>query len=124
MVVLQSDLNLNIAEAHAFNTTDRFSLDVFVVNGWPQVCPLAPSRASVGSSSAVYFSIPQHAFFHCRSPSHLIYRWELALRGLKEILYVLPIGFVHVSVCSYRWQTNLSILYQYSSLKLPVAWVF
>lgn len=29
-----SDLNLNIAEAHAFNTTDRFSLDVFVVNGW------------------------------------------------------------------------------------------
>lgn len=31
-----SDLNLNIAEAHAFNTTDRFSLDVFVVNGWSQ----------------------------------------------------------------------------------------
>lgn len=28
------DLNLNIAEAHAFNTTDRFTLDVFVVNGW------------------------------------------------------------------------------------------
>lgn len=28
------DLNLNIAEAHAFNTTDKFSLDVFVVNGW------------------------------------------------------------------------------------------
>mmetsp|Transcript_21197 Transcript_21197/g.63782 ORF Transcript_21197/g.63782 Transcript_21197/m.63782 type:complete len:615 (-) Transcript_21197:1774-3618(-) len=28
------DLNLNIAEAHAFNTTDRFSLDVFVVTGW------------------------------------------------------------------------------------------
>ncbi|KAK9820247.1 hypothetical protein WJX72_007981 [[Myrmecia] bisecta] len=28
------DLNLNICEAHAFNTKDRFSLDVFVVNGW------------------------------------------------------------------------------------------
>ncbi|KAK9825662.1 hypothetical protein WJX81_007564 [Elliptochloris bilobata] len=28
------DLNLNICEAHAFNTVDRFSLDVFVVNGW------------------------------------------------------------------------------------------
>lgn len=25
---------MNIAEAHAFNTTDRFTLDVFVVNGW------------------------------------------------------------------------------------------
>ena len=30
----QGDLNLNICEAHAFNTSDRFSLDVFVVNGW------------------------------------------------------------------------------------------
>ena len=30
----QGDLNLNICEAHAFNTLDRFSLDVFVVNGW------------------------------------------------------------------------------------------
>ena len=34
MFRLQGDLNLNIAEAHAFNTTDRFTLDVFVVNGW------------------------------------------------------------------------------------------
>ncbi len=35
----QGDLNLNICEAHAFNTTDRFSLDVFVVNGWSgEVC--------------------------------------------------------------------------------------
>ena len=32
--VLQGDLNLNICEAHAFNTHDRFSLDVFVVHGW------------------------------------------------------------------------------------------
>lgn len=28
------DLGLNICEAHAFNTKDHFSLDVFVVNGW------------------------------------------------------------------------------------------
>ena len=34
MRVLQGDLNLNICEAHAFNTHDRFSLDVFVVHGW------------------------------------------------------------------------------------------
>ena len=27
-------MNLNICEAHAFNTLDKFSLDVFVVNGW------------------------------------------------------------------------------------------
>lgn len=31
---LQGDLNLNICEAHAFNTKDNFSLDVFVVSGW------------------------------------------------------------------------------------------
>lgn len=28
----QSDLGLNIREAHAFNTTDKFSMDVFVVD--------------------------------------------------------------------------------------------
>ena len=28
----QSDLGLNIREAHAFNTNDGFSLDVFVVD--------------------------------------------------------------------------------------------
>ena len=28
------DIGLNICEAHAFNTKDRFVLDVFVVNGW------------------------------------------------------------------------------------------
>ena len=32
--VLQGDLDLNICEAHAFTTSDKFSLDVFVVNGW------------------------------------------------------------------------------------------
>ena len=31
---VQGNLNLNICEAHAFNTTDKFTLDVFVVNGW------------------------------------------------------------------------------------------
>lgn len=31
---LQGDLGLNICEAHAFNTSDRFSLDIFVVDGW------------------------------------------------------------------------------------------
>lgn len=27
-------MGLNICEAHAFNTTDKLVLDVFVVNGW------------------------------------------------------------------------------------------
>lgn len=32
---LLSELGLNIQEAHAFSTADGFSLDVFVVDGWP-----------------------------------------------------------------------------------------
>ncbi|KAJ8499167.1 hypothetical protein OPV22_009719 [Ensete ventricosum] len=32
---LLAELGLNIQEAHAFSTTDGYSLDVFVVDGWP-----------------------------------------------------------------------------------------
>ncbi|KAL2936994.1 Serine/threonine-protein kinase STY46 [Bienertia sinuspersici] len=32
---LLADVGLNIQEAHAFSTTDGYSLDVFVVDGWP-----------------------------------------------------------------------------------------
>lgn len=32
---LLSEIGLNIQEAHAFSTVDGFSLDVFVVEGWP-----------------------------------------------------------------------------------------
>ena len=31
---LLSDIGLNIREAHVFSTTDGYSLDVFVVDGW------------------------------------------------------------------------------------------
>eukprot|EP00201_Polytomella_parva_P019299 CAMPEP_0175057736 /NCGR_PEP_ID=MMETSP0052_2-20121109/11433_1 /TAXON_ID=51329 ORGANISM="Polytomella parva, Strain SAG 63-3" /NCGR_SAMPLE_ID=MMETSP0052_2 /ASSEMBLY_ACC=CAM_ASM_000194 /LENGTH=555 /DNA_ID=CAMNT_0016322989 /DNA_START=154 /DNA_END=1821 /DNA_ORIENTATION=+ len=37
-----SDLGLNIREAHAFNTSDSFSLDVFVVDQWT---PQAPEQS-------------------------------------------------------------------------------
>lgn len=30
-----AEVGLNIQEAHAFSTIDGFSLDVFVVDGWP-----------------------------------------------------------------------------------------
>ncbi|KAG7032862.1 Serine/threonine-protein kinase STY8 [Cucurbita argyrosperma subsp. argyrosperma] len=32
---LLSDIGLNIREAHVFSTSDGYSLDVFVVDGWP-----------------------------------------------------------------------------------------
>ncbi|XP_047321250.1 serine/threonine-protein kinase STY46-like isoform X2 [Impatiens glandulifera] len=33
---LLSDIGLNIREAHVFSTNDGYSLDVFVVDGWPE----------------------------------------------------------------------------------------
>ena len=36
---LLAEIGLNIQEAHAFSTVDGYSLDVFVVDGWPfEVC--------------------------------------------------------------------------------------
>lgn len=35
LTALVSEIGLNIQEAHAFSTADGFSLDVFVVDGWP-----------------------------------------------------------------------------------------
>ncbi|KAJ4867228.1 ACT-like protein tyrosine kinase family protein [Raphanus sativus] len=35
LTALLAELGLNIQEAHVFSTTDGFSLDVFVVDGWP-----------------------------------------------------------------------------------------
>ncbi|KAG6646382.1 serine/threonine-protein kinase STY17-like isoform X3 [Carya illinoinensis] len=35
LTLILSEIGLNIQEAHAFSTLDGFSLDVFVVDGWP-----------------------------------------------------------------------------------------
>ncbi|KAF5199604.1 Serine/threonine-protein kinase, partial [Thalictrum thalictroides] len=35
LTALLAEIGLNIQEAHAFSTTDGYSLDVFVVEGWP-----------------------------------------------------------------------------------------
>lgn len=37
LTALLAELGLNIQEAHVFSTTDGFSLDVFVVDGWYEV---------------------------------------------------------------------------------------
>ncbi|XP_071715465.1 serine/threonine-protein kinase STY46-like [Rutidosis leptorrhynchoides] len=35
LTALLAEVGLNIQEAHAFSTVDRYSLDVFLVDGWP-----------------------------------------------------------------------------------------
>jgi UTP:GlnB (protein PII) uridylyltransferase len=50
----QGDLNLNIHEAHAFNTSDGFSLDVFVVDGWqPELVSRCGCRHQLSSLAQV-----------------------------------------------------------------------
>ncbi|KAF5807652.1 putative dual-specificity kinase TKL-Pl-4 family [Helianthus annuus] len=53
---LLSDIGLNIREAHVFSTTDGYSLDVFVVDGWPleetQALHAAVERAIAGSEGS------------------------------------------------------------------------
>ncbi|KAK9080772.1 hypothetical protein SSX86_000530 [Deinandra increscens subsp. villosa] len=53
---LLSDIGLNIREAHVFSTTDGYSLDVFVVDGWPlqetQALHAAMERAIAGSEGS------------------------------------------------------------------------
>ncbi|KAL8215613.1 hypothetical protein R6Q57_022450 [Mikania cordata] len=53
---LLSDIGLNIREAHVFSTTDGYSLDVFVVDGWPlqdtQTLHAAVERAIAGSEGS------------------------------------------------------------------------
>lgn len=43
---LLSEVGLNIQEAHAFSTSDGYSLDVFVVDGWEYevLLPFADNR--------------------------------------------------------------------------------
>jgi UTP:GlnB (protein PII) uridylyltransferase len=42
LCALLSETGLNIREAHVFSTTDGYSLDVFVVDGWATEVILLP----------------------------------------------------------------------------------
>ncbi|KAG0583370.1 hypothetical protein KC19_3G131200 [Ceratodon purpureus] len=53
MSALLADVGLNIREAHVFSTTDGFSLDVFVVDGWPSEDTQNLRRALFSALSAM-----------------------------------------------------------------------
>jgi hypothetical protein len=54
----QGDLGLNIREAHVFNTTDGFALDVFVVDGFN-------SEVRVGARGSLVTAAAAAAGFAC-----------------------------------------------------------
>uniref|UniRef100_A0A7I4E4F0 non-specific serine/threonine protein kinase n=1 Tax=Physcomitrium patens TaxID=3218 RepID=A0A7I4E4F0_PHYPA len=53
MSALLADVGLNIREAHVFSTTDGYSLDVFVVDGWPSEDTQNLRRALFSALSAM-----------------------------------------------------------------------
>ncbi|XP_028797639.1 serine/threonine-protein kinase STY46 isoform X2 [Neltuma alba] len=96
---LLSDIGLNIQEAHVFSTTDGYSLDVFVVDGWPyeeteqlkavlekeillierQAWPIQQSVSSVGEPDQVVKCEPDHLTI----PNDGTDVWEIDPKHLK-----------------------------------------
>ena len=62
MSALLADVGLNIREAHVFSTTDGYSLDVFVVDGWHSE---VKTGSVVGHSSFVLVGIVVFAVALC-----------------------------------------------------------
>ncbi|KAJ6930797.1 serine/threonine-protein kinaseY46-like isoform X1 [Populus alba x Populus x berolinensis] len=85
---LLSDIELNIREAHVFSTTDGYSLDVFVVDGWPTEDTddlykameeaIARSEGSWSSSSHSHSSVGEAVAAQAKSGD-----WEIDRRLLK-----------------------------------------
>ncbi|KAG6776175.1 hypothetical protein POTOM_019681 [Populus tomentosa] len=82
------DIELNIREAHVFSTTDGYSLDVFVVDGWPTEDTddlykameeaIARSEGSWSSSSHSHSSVGEAVAAQAKSGD-----WEIDRRLLK-----------------------------------------
>ncbi|XP_039049150.1 serine/threonine-protein kinase STY46-like [Hibiscus syriacus] len=65
---LLSELELNIQEAHAFSTTDGYSLDVFVVDGWALEDTEQLKNVLIKKISKIekHSSLKSHAIYHVR----------------------------------------------------------
>ncbi|KAF2291233.1 hypothetical protein GH714_020787 [Hevea brasiliensis] len=85
---LLSDIGLNIREAHVFSTMDGYSLDVFVVDGWPvedtdglykaMEKAISGSEGSWSGSSHFHSSVDKASAAHAKSGD-----WEIDGRLLK-----------------------------------------
>ncbi|XP_052487226.1 serine/threonine-protein kinase STY8 isoform X2 [Gossypium raimondii] len=85
---LLSDIELNIREAHVFSTTDGYSLDVFVVDGWPvedtDGLYKAMEEAVSRSKGSLSGSLSSHSAIDDASATQSKSRdWEIDRRLLK-----------------------------------------
>jgi hypothetical protein len=69
MSALLADVGLNIREAHVFSTSDGYSLDVFVVDGWPSEV-LTNSSANVNYPKFLYLFPAFGRFAVLLDPGH------------------------------------------------------
>lgn len=89
-----SDIGLNICEAHAFNTRDKFVLDVFVVNGWQDegVCGLWNEDDMKRPDFWVLFSFLLLNLFslgRCASSTNSFFVPSLCVQGAESLEEVL-----------------------------------
>ncbi|XP_043720716.1 serine/threonine-protein kinase STY46-like [Telopea speciosissima] len=85
---LLSDIGLNIREAHVFSTTDGYSLDVFVVDGWPvedtDGLHEAVEKAVATSEGSLSGSSPSHTVIEKATATQTKSSdWEIDRRLLK-----------------------------------------
>ncbi|URD97549.1 TyrKc [Musa troglodytarum] len=96
---LLGDVGLDIQEAHAFSTNDGYSLDVFVVNGWPheeieilteslqkQILKIGKQawlKAQTWSPAMEIAQSSKGTFNHAEVPAHGTDEWEIDSRLLK-----------------------------------------
>ncbi|KAF8020625.1 hypothetical protein BT93_G1154 [Corymbia citriodora subsp. variegata] len=95
---LLADVGLNIQEAHVFSTTDGYSLDVFVVDGWPYEETEQLRIALEKEALKCEYAQTSHASFHLSNgeqtgikkehdylsiPHDGIDVWEINLNNLK-----------------------------------------
>jgi hypothetical protein len=85
---LLADVGLNIREAHVFSTVDGYSLDVFVVDGWPtEVFFLYPALISLLLRMHVHYSEPQSCPYYGLLP--LMSALGLGIRIVTAIISLL-----------------------------------
>ncbi|KAG2695234.1 hypothetical protein I3843_07G005800 [Carya illinoinensis] len=80
LTLILSEIGLNIREAHAFSTLDGFSLDVFVVDGWPCEEQYWSKERSVSTENQTRIETSSNCI---EIPSDGTDVWEIDVRQLK-----------------------------------------
>ncbi|XP_052192340.1 serine/threonine-protein kinase STY46-like isoform X6 [Diospyros lotus] len=84
LTALLAEVGLNIQEAHAFSTVDGYSLDVFVVDGWPY----EETEQLQNALEKEVFKIENHSWLNHRLPSSTSGKEETGIKGEPDHLTI------------------------------------